>query len=385
MIKNRVTILDVGSSGVTALIGERGINNTFTVLSAARREYDGFAEGRFFDVGEFCGAVQRAVGELAENIKADVKKIYVGVPGAFVRLENRKYKIAYKGKKKIKQVDIDDLFDAGRAAVEKEGYEVISHSDVYFVLDDNRKVFDPVGNISSMLGGNLTYILCEKYFTDAVRKALSGIKADKIKFVFDGNAEGLYLLDREMREFPSLIIDVGYITTCFSIVLGNGILATQSVDFGGGMLTARFVEKFDLDFDDAEKLKRMVNFGISKGANSFYSLETDDGIRQLPVGEVHGQVCKGLEELAAYTEKFVAENSNKVKSVIKLYLTGGGITYIRGAKDYFASKLGVHVEILSPNVSGYNKAGDCSVISLLDYALNDNNEKKRFFSDFFKF
>ena len=50
MNRKSVAALDVESSAVTALIGERGVNNTFVFKGIHTHPYDGFAEAEFFDV-----------------------------------------------------------------------------------------------------------------------------------------------------------------------------------------------------------------------------------------------------------------------------------------------------------------------------------------------
>ena len=58
-----------------------------------------------------------------------------------------------------------------------------------------------------------------------------------------------------------------------------------------------------------------------------------------------------------------------------IYLTGGGITEIRGVREYLSMRLGRTVEILAPQVPSFNKAAQSSVLSLLDMALHRQREK----------
>ena len=53
MQKKQVAVFDIGSSKVTAVIGERGINKTFVIKGRYSYEYDGFADGEFFDGAEY--------------------------------------------------------------------------------------------------------------------------------------------------------------------------------------------------------------------------------------------------------------------------------------------------------------------------------------------
>ena len=378
MSRKGVAVLDIGSSRVTAIVGERGVNGTFAVKAQAEVPYDGFAEGRFFDEKQMEYAVRKAVGTVSDNLRAPIEEICVGVPGAFVRLENRKYKIALRKKRKIRDGDIADLFAAGRRLVEVTGYEVVSQSAVYFALDDNRKVFDPVGTESSALAGNLTYYLLENYFAVTVRKALSEVGVKKISFVYDGYAEGAFLLGKVQRETPVLLVDSGYITTTSSVLLGDGVIAKDSLDFGGGHITAALLQRFSLSLDGAETLKRAVNLGLNGKERAVYRIETEDGIAEFPAGEVNGIVVECLDVLAGNVDALLEENAMRPGAPVRVFLTGGGIACMRGAKEHVAGRIGFAVETVSPSVPHYNKPYESSRLSLLDYALREKEKKKNF-------
>lgn len=47
MNRKSAAVLDVRSSAVTALVGERGVNNTFVFRGVRTEEYDGYADAEF--------------------------------------------------------------------------------------------------------------------------------------------------------------------------------------------------------------------------------------------------------------------------------------------------------------------------------------------------
>lgn len=375
-IKNCFAALDVGSSKVTAITGERGVNGTFAVGATAEVEYDGFSEGQFFDIRRFKAAISSAITSVSETSKKQIGRVYVGVPSAFIRIENRKFKISLGKKKRVKQSDVDELFGAGKEKIAVDGYEIVYASDIFFALDDNRRVLDPIGNVSSMLGGYITYELCEKYFINAVRSALSELRINDVRFVYEGYCEGSSLIEKGATETSALIIDVGYITTSSTIFSGNGVYAKDSFDFGGGMITAAFVEAFGLSPDSAEALKREVSLGFIRGGKSHYTVDDDGEIKLFPVEDVNEIVIGALDALAENVESFIDENATRV-NVSDVYLTGGGISAVRGAKEHLSGRLGQSVELLKPKAPQYNKAIYASLISLLDFALKEQNKYKK--------
>lgn len=273
----------------------------------------------------------------------------------------------------MSEKDENDLIEAGKKKIALDGYEPIYASAIYYSLDDNRKVLDPCGVATTSLGGLVTYQLCEKYFSDAVRSAVASVVKTDVGFVFDGYAEGRFLLGES--DYARLIIDVGYITTTSTVFMGNGVVAKDSFDFGGGYLTAALVEKYGLSPSSAEKLKREVSLGYIRGGKSQYLAELDGDLKSLSVEDVNETVKSALDELAGNVDSFLEENSAKVK-INEIYITGGGISAVRGAAEHIAGRLGQAVEVLAPSVPGYNKAIYSSAISLLDFALSN---KKRFY------
>lgn len=368
-----VTIIDVGSSKIAALTGERGVNGTFAVHSVYDAEYEGFSEGKFFDESDFRNAVITALSAVVDSSYKRINEIFVGVPGAFIRIENRKFRLSFGRRKRVSEKDENDLIEAGKKKIALDGYEPIYASAIYYSLDDNRKVLDPRGVATTSLGGLVTYQLCEKYFSDAVRSAVASVVKTDVGFVFDGYAEGRFLLGES--DYARLIIDVGYITTTSTVFMGNGVVAKDSFDFGGGYLTAALVEKYGLSPSSAEKLKREVRLGYIRGGKSQYLAELDGYLKSLSVEDVNETVKSALDELAGNVDSFLEENSAKVK-INEIYITGGGISAVRGAAEHIAGRLGQAVEVLAPSVPGYNKAIYSSAISLLDFALSN---KKRFY------
>ena len=126
-MQNQVVVLDIGSSKVTALIGERGVNKTFLIKGFSEREYSGFTDGQFLDVQSFSGAVKAAIREVREITRVKIAKVYVGVPGEFTTVITKNHHIAFSKKKKIRERDLDELFDVA-FPFKGESYRIIIRS-----------------------------------------------------------------------------------------------------------------------------------------------------------------------------------------------------------------------------------------------------------------
>ena len=367
-MNNSVIVIDVGSSKIIAVSGERGVNGTFAIDAFSELRYEGFSEGKFFDEGELKQTIINVLTAVCDSSRYKASEIFVGVPGSFIRIENRKFRLSFGRKKKITAKDKEDLLEAGKRKIEVAGYEAAHASGVYYSLDDNRKVADPVGCVSSSLGGLITYQLCENYFSELMRTAVAKVSKASVRFVYDGYAEGRFLLGDDAVDAVKVIVDVGYITTNSTIFVGDGVIAKDSLDCGGGYITAALVEKYGLSPGAAERLKREISLGYVRGGQSKYVVEYDGDVKSYPVEEINETVKGVLDEIAGNVDEFLEENSGKV-NVGEIYLTGGGISYMRGAKEHLAGRFGQAVDVLVPAVPQYNKPVYASAISLLDFAL----------------
>ena len=93
------------------------------------------------------------------------------------------------------------------------------------------------------------------------------------------------------------------------------------------------------------------------------------------VGFLKGCVQDGLDVLCDLFGQFFELSGDPGLYYRPIYLTGGGITEIRGVREYLSMRLGRVVDILAPQVPSYEKAAQSSVLSLLDMALHRRREK----------
>ncbi len=363
MQKKQVAVIDVGSSKITAVIGERGINKTFIIKGRYSYEYDGFDEGAFFDTEK----LKRVLFALGETIKkAGIDTLYVGVPGEFTEVIVKDSQISFSKKKKIQDEDVDALFEAA-FVISSTKYTLINRSAVVYELDDFRRLANPVGATSEILKGKLSFVVCSNYFIEAVRPALEMAGIKRVECVSSALAQALYLVEPETRDRIAVIADVGYITTTFTIVQGDGILFQRAFSYGGGYITAAITEKFSVDFDVAERLKRKTN--LSRIATSSYDLIDGENGEYYAIEDLKNIIINSLDILCEKISEAMDDSGYNIPEYVPLMITGGGISYIRGAKEHLSSRLGQTVEIVAPKVPLMDKPVESTVLSLLELAL----------------
>ena len=366
MRKKQVAVIDVGSSKITALIGERGINKTFVIKGRYSYEYDGYCDGAFFDTDK----LKQILFTLGETVKkAGIDTVYVGVPGEFTQVTVRDSQISFSKKKKIQSEDVDALFDSA-FVLSSSKYTLINRSAVVYELDDFRRLANPVGATSEILKGKLSFIVCSNYFIESVKPALETAGIKFVECVSTAIAQALFLVEPETRDRIAIIADVGYISTTLTVIQGDGILFERSFAYGGGYITASITERFSVDFDVAENLKRKTS--LSRITSSSYDLIDGDNGEYYAIQDLKNTITNSLDVLCENVSDALDGSGYNIPDYVPIMITGGGISYIRGAKEHVASRLGKTVEIIAPKVPLMDKPIESAVLSLLELALEQH-------------
>lgn len=364
-----VAVLDIGSSSVRIVVGKRGINGTFNILGKGESEYSGYVDGEFLDTNELASAINVAKINAETNSGMEIHDLFVGVPGEFSLSEVKLVSQNYPKKIKISQENINDLFLKADGHEFESTHTLISCSGIYFVLSDNRRVINPLGEKSSRLSASISYIWADNTFIEIINSILSEQGIQNCEYLSTPLAEGLYLLDENQREKYAIIIDCGYISTSVSLVRGKGLLMLNSFSLGGGHISADLQQCLHIPFASAEQLKSKVVLSISPAQSDVYEVQIQNKMVPVSMQMTNSIVCARIDMIASAINKCLNLCKEEHPEYIDVYLTGGGISYIRGAKDQLSKSIGRNVKLLIPKDSQMSKAYLSSTLGLLDMAL----------------
>lgn len=378
MGRKSVAVLNVRSSEISLIIGERGVNGTFVFKAECREEYDGYAEGKFFNEEKLSETVFALVSDAERICGERLKEIFVGVPGAFVKVVPKEQTVSFPKRRRIGQREIDLLYESGKEP--QKGYRFLRASSMIFITADNRRVVDPAGLVSAKLSGLLSYFYCADYFAETMEKAF-GDMGIALRYLPTEFATATYLIPSETRDEYSLFLDSGFLSSTACVLLGSGVLAQRTFWTGSGQIVVRVMERFSLPYRAALELLRKANLFVKKNAGRFefefggesYFIDSDMLVET---------VKEGLDELCEAVGGFFEECAGRELDYKPLYLSGEGITQIRGASEHVSKRLNRVVEELSPSLPYYNKPSMSAQIALIDMASDDKN-KSRFLNRLF--
>ncbi len=371
MIRKSVAVLDVRSSEVCVLVGERGVNHTFVFKASRTEQFDGFDEdGCFYDTNSYRSAIERAISAVEQVCGERIKTLYVGVPGAFTLVLPKQHEISFSSPRKIGQKELDTLFESGREEV--ENHRFIRATSMVFVTGDNRRVVNPVGLTSSTLSGLLSYFYCDERFALATEEALNGLRI-KARYLPSELAQANYLIPSETRDEYAYFLDVGFLSSTISVLLGNGVLAQKNIWSGRGQIAMRLITAFSLPYDGALALLSRVSLyrKLTVPTMEFFWKGQN---YEIDLARLSEEVKQGLDGLCEQVSAFLEECTAEELEFKPVYVTGEGLSDVRGALEHISKRISRVCEEVAPALPYYNKPSASSKISLVDLAVQDHQK-----------
>ena len=376
MSKNYVSVLDIGSSKLTVMIGEKGVNNTFNVRGAGEVNYAGFYEGVFLEPENLQSAIKEAISKAETNSCLTVKKLYVSVPSEFSYVETHEANVNYGKRVKIKKENIYNFLDTVSKNVDESSCSIINKSAINFILDDNRKCMNPENQYSTRLSGKISFVLADKKFLDTIYKILELLNIEQVVFVSSVLSESVYLIEPEIRDTGAVLIDCGYISSFITTVKGDGLTSLNSFSVGGGHISTDLSEVLKISFNQAESLKKKIVLSLDATDSDYYEINIDNTTQPVSAKLANEIVMARLDMIASLINKCLSQTKYEIGQYMPIYLTVGGLSYLKGAKDYLSKAIAKNIEIIAPSVPQLNRPHFSSVLGLLDFALQDTAQTK---------
>ncbi len=368
MGRKSVAVMDIRSSKITMLVGERSVNNTFVFTAMKSVSYGGYADGRFFNERELSELAVNTLREVERVSNMKIRRLYIGVPGEFLKVLLDEPVTGFPKQKRIAAGDIDALYESGRQEFAEMTF--LRASCAIFTTSDKRVVIDPVGIMSSSLKGLVSYFYCTKYFTDLMERIFEGTGIT-LKFLPSTLAMACYLIPSETRDEYAFLLDVGDNSSTVMLMQGNAILKQTTAPVGRTQIVAELMKALSVPYDVASSLLPKTNLYTRSNAGKAEFMNAK-GTYEIDLDVLVSAVKDGLDAVCEIVGSFMENMQGRELDYKPIYVTGEGICDIRGALEHVSKRVDRVCEYITPNLPYYDKPSMSSFISLVDMACDDN-------------
>jgi cell division protein FtsA len=349
-----IAVLDIGSSKVSAMIARPDEDGRLTVLGTGQRESRGVKRGYITDMAASEFAVREAV-ELAERmsnltVDEDVWASY-GAGGLVSDLANVEVEL---GGHAIEQADIDELLNAGKQAIDKNGQVVLHAHPALYTIDRAQGVQKPIGLHANRLGVDIHVIAADpsplRNIDTVIRQAHLGVRA----IVASPIAAALACLSEEERELGVALVEMGAEVTNVSVHYGGMLVGLRSIQLGAKDITNDIAGAFAVQRRDAERLKCFYGSAMTSPRDNHEMIEAtqigaEPGAEPMKItrAQLMMVIRQRIEELVGEIEAALKGLGFTGPVGRQVVLTGGGAE-LKNVADYMQGVLGRAVRVGRP-------------------------------------
>ncbi len=378
-MKTTVAAIDFGTSKIVTLVAENSGSQRCDIVGAGIAMYDGYLEEGWNNPGELEEKIRLSLSEAEKQSHRKLREINVGVPGAFTRVYATEARVPLKGTDpKVSAADVKAIFRKATESLGSIPGIVVHSSPAWFMVDDGRKTLEPVGMKGRELSALISFVVANQFFVDEITNRLADIGVTASGFFSTPAGEAMLYLPEEDRDRTAALIDIGYLNTEVMAVEGDALTFHKTIEIGGGNIAADLSMGLDISLKDAEeKIKRQYVYGIAT-QNETYDLPAvgEQKSRSFTRDEVTEIITARVDEIAEEIQQALDDSGIKLGNWSNIYLTGGGLSFNRGGKDYLSNKLGRPVRDTPKRTTKMNSHAFSSTLGLMDLII-DTIEQQR--------
>lgn len=365
-MKNMAAAIDFGTSKVVTLVAESGRYHRCDIIGAGLVPYDGYKDGYWNIPEQINEKIEASIREAERQSNQTVREIHIGVPGEFCRVYVTETTLQLQGvEPQVTPADVDRIFEMANQKIQPVRGIIIHRSPAWFVIDDGKKVMEPVGMKGSSLKTFVSFIVADEFFLNDMNRRMQAMGIDVAGFFSSPMGESILFLPPEDRDRTAVLIDVGYLNTEIMAVEGDALVFHKVIGVGGAHITMDLTYGLDIRMSVAEEIKRNYVFGMP-GSGNIDAVAPSGRPVSFPREEVGRVLEPRVDEIAELIREALDHSGVRLGSWSNVYLTGGGLGLMRGGREYLSAQMERPIRTPQPKAATLNSPIYASALGLMD-------------------
>ncbi len=293
------------------------LNDLVYVLDMMEEECGGLENGLIVDSDLAVQAIRNVVNRASKNLHIAIREVSIALPPFGLQcFTDTGATNTIDGNDIIRHVDTVNILTAmKKRALSDPDLKIIDIVPDTFIINGNeRYAVEPIGKTSQVLSLHASiYAMSEKVigqFANCIAKAGFEVRHR----VIAPYANALYLSTNSAIPSSYILLDIGHsVTTVSQVHKRTSIVNSKMLRFGGETITKAISERFNIEPDEAEELKRV--YGIDRNPSFPVYLKNEITFDDLSEA-ITGVLIPALESVREIIRNFSLEDNEKLPVVI---------------------------------------------------------------------
>lgn len=340
--------IDIGTSKISLVIGEVNNFNQIEVICTASHRCKGIQKGKIINENEIASCISKLIKEAETDASLKINSAYVTIPGKYITIVQNS--ISKEAKDKFAGISAKDVVSTIMQAKDidvPEGKQIIDIVENQFILENGKKVSDPIGNLSGSFTLKAQVILADKDYMRQLASIFRKANLDIDGLVPITLAERSLALDTNELNDNVMLLDIGAGNTDIGIFEGSNFVYTNTIALGGDNITKDIAVVLNISEEEADKLKKQYGLALKSFIDNdneilLTTYKEDEGKRVIKSSELIAVMEARIEEIFSLVNKDITTQGIKPR-INNVILTGQGITNIN--KSDVAGKIILNIPV----------------------------------------
>jgi cell division protein FtsA len=376
-----IAAIDYGTSKIACVIARAQSSGAYDVLGFGNVPYAGYADGNWNEPEKLAEVTTSVLHEAGIVAKRKIRKIYIAVPGDYTMVAN--YRVGLDvtaADRRVTKEDAQRLLHMAPAPEKGARYALLHRCPVYYMLDTQERLDDPVGQRTSALSAMVSTVLGDKRFLAQTHNLMDYLGVDVKGFVSAMIGQASFMIPRAEKDIGCVLIDSGFATTTIAILQGEGILYQKTIPFGAKQVITDMMTGLNISYSEADALKRRYVFGLDNASGQMqlmHILDRTDKARKYETALVSEVIEARMRDTIERIDQVIEQSGFRLANRSTVYLTGGGFAMMNGIRQFVSAILGRNVQVLTPQSPRINSAVYAGVLGVVDYICMQTAAQKR--------
>ena len=327
--KEHIFSLDIGTRSVIGIVAERDADGQLHILDTERQEHKTRAmlDGQIHDVPQVAAVIDTVRKALARRT-GPLHHAAVAAAGRALYTMTAEASIEVNGiitAEQERALDFSGVqaaqsrLAASRTIEDPTLYYCVGYSTIKYTLDGNQ-LKTLVGQRGKTAVATVIATFLPRQVIDSMQSALHEAKLDMRALTLEPIAAINVLIPPTMRHLNLVLVDIGAGTSDVAITKNGSVIAYGMVPLAGDEITEAISQKYLLDFNVAEQLKRDAANGKNVHFSDILGMSYD-----LAPTDIIDPILPAIQNLAAAIAKQIMELNGAAPQAIML-VGGGSLT-----------------------------------------------------------
>ena len=250
--------LEVGTSKVVAVVGERLSDGVINILGVGSNPSKGMSQGGITDLDAVVDSIRRAMTLASDVARYEIKGVILSITGEHINYRNENgQQVIASGE--VTEDDISDAMYRARSVKLNDDTKTLQVIPQEYDVDGRANITNPLGLQGVKLTAQAHLITCNQNWLGNLIKAVNRCDLEVDDIYYSGFASGEAVLTEDEKQLGVCLLDFGAGTIDISVYTNGKLRYSKVLAYAGNTVTDDISQCFSTPFAEAENIK--IKFG----------------------------------------------------------------------------------------------------------------------------